>query len=138
MIEPKRNHRRAITAAVMLDANRHFQGNAGGLMCKILGQPVRRIVLQLGWGWQERSLQGEYVCFSYLGNYCFENCLQKRGIPTAKPPSLSSVLKTLLRTPRFPLQFHFWCFVFSPSLPRLLTFHCCALLVGYLVSIKDL
>lgn len=63
-------------------------------MRKILGQPVRRIVLPLGWDWQERSLQGEYVCFSYLGNYRFENCLQKRGIPTPKPPSLSPVLKT--------------------------------------------
>lgn len=49
MIEPKRNYRDAITTAVMLEANRKMflKGNAGGLKCKIPGQPVRIIVLLL-------------------------------------------------------------------------------------------
>lgn len=48
----------------------------------------------------------------FLGNYYYENCLQKRGIPTTKLLCLSPVSKTLLKTPRFPLQFLFGCFVF--------------------------
>lgn len=49
LIEPKRNHRGAIATMIISVANRKIflESNAGGLKRRILGQPVRRIILLL-------------------------------------------------------------------------------------------
>lgn len=49
LIEPKRNHRGAITTTIISEANRKtfLESNARGLKSKILGQLVRRIILLL-------------------------------------------------------------------------------------------
>lgn len=53
------------------------------------------------------------MCFLCLENYCYENRLQKKDIPTTKL-QLSPLLKAPVITPRFPLQLPLRCFDIFP------------------------